>query len=146
MTSEVSEESLQALDKLADYLGRRDHSELELKKKLLQHFEIPAIVWAMTEAKDRGWLADPHELAEKVAESLHRKGKGHLYINRYLHGKGLPSVDKNTERELDKARQIAQYKLHKQSGFSYEEKGRLARWLGSRGYDNETVRALIYEE
>jgi regulatory protein len=134
------------LDKLADYLSRREHTETELRQKLIKRFPPSAVDWALAEANERQWLSDPEELADRVARSLHRRKKGSLYISRYLRNKGLPQVSKNLDHEIEKAQGIAEEKLFKTKGFSYEEKQKLARWLTSRGYDDETIRVVIYEE
>ena len=61
---------LSAYDKLIDYLSRRDHSEFELRNKLLHKGFVDAeIDEALEKVKAKGFLGEPQELAEKAAEA-----------------------------------------------------------------------------
>lgn len=123
-----------------DYLARRDHSEKELIEKLSNHFEWEEIEPAIAEMKERGWLLPPEELAQKVTESLHRKNKGHLYIQHFLRKKGLPGTEKDPERELSKAWDLIEAKSKGPA-----DAKRSASLLKNRGFDTETISRVIHE-
>ena len=123
-----------------DYLARRDHSEKELIEKLLKFYPIDEIEKTLKEVKERGWLLPPEELSQKVAESLGRKSKGHLYINNYLRQKGLPPVEFCPEQEFEKARQLIESKLKDPSDIQ-----RLSSLLKNRGFDTQTISRMIHE-
>lgn len=123
-----------------DYLARRDHSEKELIDKLSTRYEMEEIETTLAEMKERGWLLPPEELSAKVTEQLHRKNKGYLYICHFLRKRGLPTTERDGEREYEKAREIADSKL-KDPG----DTKRLASLLKNRGFDTETIGRLIHE-
>lgn len=123
-----------------DFLARRDHSEKELREKLMQRFEEAEVEKAIGEVRDRGWLLPPEELAAKVAESLHRKNKSYYYILHFLRKKGLPSVDRDSEREQEKALSILTSKA-KDLG----DRNHLLSLLKNRGFDTDTSRKALDE-
>jgi Uncharacterized protein conserved in bacteria len=137
--------------KVMDLLARRDHSEKELRTKLKEKFDdaddgMDAVEEAIAFARDNNWLGDPTTLAYKMADMLHRRNKGIVYINQYLRQKGLPDVDADKDLELEKALSIVKNKYDEDYKFSREDKARVGRMLASRGFDSETVRKVIYEK
>ncbi len=138
-----------ARNKMMDYLAHRDHSESELRLKLKDDFTAGEIDLAIEFAKEKGWVPNSEEdlraLSEKTAEVLKRKGKGQHYINQYLEEKGLAPVAVDSLEELEKARQLVENKFSDLSKMNEKEKAKAARFLASRGFDEETVRKVIYE-
>ncbi|MFS4458491.1 regulatory protein RecX [Bdellovibrio sp. HCB2-146] len=137
--------------KVMDLLSRRDHSEQELRIKLRDKFsEVEdsdnVIDEAIEFAKDSKWLGDPQELSYRMADMLHRRNKGIIYINNYLREKGLPAVETDRALELEKALTIVKNKYDENYEFSREEQARVGRLLASRGFDSETVRKVLYEK
>ena len=133
-----------ALNSIVWYLARRDHSEAELHKKMRNRYTREAILKAIEIAKSRKWICPPEELAIKVAQSLHKKNKGYLYILNYLKNKGLPPVFKEEEVELDKAQEILKTKLKLNLNLTFEDKQKAQRLLKNRGFDLETIKAAIH--
>lgn len=82
--NQLSDNLAMAMDKLVRFLARRDHSELELQEKLGKSFTQEVVDRAIETARERKWLPDPQELAERVASALGAKRKGQLYIQNYL--------------------------------------------------------------
>ena len=132
--------------KLMDYLARRDHSELELRKKLARDFTPQEIEQAIADAREEKWLAPPLEQSERVAQMLHNKGKGHFYIIHYLRKKGLPEIPRDPQLETRKAFAIIESRFPAEGAYTMSEKQAIARHLNSRGFDEETIRRIIYEE
>ena len=143
-----------ATHKLMDYLARRKHSELELRTKLQDSFTPQEIEEAILHAKNKAWIPanedQQRSLAEETAEALIKKGKGIEYINQYLEQKGLPAVKVDSSDELEKARQLVKNKFDPLENLTPEEnekqKAKIGRFLASRGFDEETVRKVIYED
>ena len=129
-----------AQNKLMDYLARRDHSEKELREKLSRNFEFEEIDRAIQIAKDSGWMADPQELAEKVAKRLLEKGKGSFYIKNYLLQKGLPALEIDEELEIDRGRELVAPLIER--GEDYAKK---QRYLKNRGYSPGVIRKVLSE-
>lgn len=142
---------LRARRKMMDMFARRDHSEREVRKKLKEKFRKEpdveeAIEDAIEYAKENRWLGEPSDLAQRMADMLHRKNKGIQYINNFLKEKGLPTVAIDREQELQKALHLVRTKYPDVEKFDRDEKGRVARFLAARGFDGETVRSIIYDE
>ncbi len=123
-----------------DYLARRDHSEKELIEKLSRFFEWEEIEPTIQEMKERGWILDPVELATKVTENLHQKNKGFLYIQHFLRKKGLPSTEKDPDREWEKAQAIIEAKTK-----ASPDPKRMVSLLKNRGFDTETISRVLNE-
>ncbi len=137
--------------KIMDLMAKRDHSEKELRRKLHKQFsgseDLGEILDdAIDFAKDNNLIGNQDELAERMADMLHRRHKGIHYINNYLHEKGLPSVPTDRDLELEKAMHVVKNKYSEDYEFSREEKARVGRFLASRGFDSETVRKVLYEK
>ncbi len=135
-----------AREKVMDLLARRDHSELELKRKLAAHYEAKEIEDAIQFAKESKWMKPPEELAQTVASQLGRRGKGTRYIQRFLRSKGWPGVRKDADDEREKALELIAIKLRREPPFAFEEQAKIARLLKNRGYDDETIRRVIHEK
>ncbi|HVK62493.1 MAG TPA: hypothetical protein VM432_13125, partial [Bdellovibrionales bacterium] len=65
-----------AREKVMDFLARRNHSELELRQKLSRTYPEHEVEEAIAFAKENNWMAQPEELAERVAIELGRRNKG----------------------------------------------------------------------
>jgi len=135
-----------ALDKVAELLARRDHSEKELYEKLSQKgFSSQDSSAAIEYAWEHKWLLPPEELAERVKLQLDEKGKGFLYIQSYLQSKGLPCPPKNSETEKLKAQRLLQKKFEtlKPNTSNEEKKKQTSRFLKNKGFDFETINATL---
>lgn len=126
--------------KAMDFLARRDHSEQELIEKLSRHYSQEEITETLEEMRTRGWLLPPEELARKAADSLHKRGKGYLYILHFLRKRGLPRVDKCPETEFEKAMDLINGKLQDPTNIR-----KLSSLLKNRGFDTETISKVVYE-
>ncbi len=126
-----------------DLLARRNHSELELKKKLAGIYPDDDVIDAIRNAQDNGWMLPAEEISERVAVELGRKKKGHRFINQFLRNKGLPPVVKDTEAEVEKARAIVVAKLRKEGPYDRAEQAKIYRLLANRGFEDDTIRRVI---
>jgi regulatory protein len=139
-----------AQKKMMDILARRDHSEKEIRQKLKDKFTPEEIDRAIDLAKEKGWIPNSTEslqaLSEETAAMLRRKGKGPLYIERYLEERGMPPVKGDASEELEKAQELAHNKFSDIDKMDQKEKAKVGRFLISRGFSLETVRKVIYEK
>jgi SOS response regulatory protein OraA/RecX len=135
-----------AHDKVMDLLARRGYSEFELRQKLACDYTAEQITEAIEFARENGWMVDPAELSERVRGELNRKRKSHRYIQQFLQAKGLPKAAREPDDEVQKARALIESKLDKQAPFDYEDQKKIYRWLANRGFDDETIRKVMYEK
>lgn len=140
---------LRARKRMMDLIARRDHSEKELRKKLREWHAPEFIDEAIAYGKEHGWIPDDEasqaRLAGKMAEFLHRRGKGIQSINHALKEKGLPSVKADPERELEKAMRLLANKFTEEQLADRKTQAKAGRFLASRGFDLGTVRQAIFK-
>ena len=126
-------------------LARREHSRLELRRKLAPHAASPEILDAvLAELVARKQLSDERH-AEERARWLARKF-GAAKIRQDLMAKGIGQ--ELAERaiagldEVHRARQILARK-YRDHGMTREERARRARFLQSRGFSYDTIRSAL---
>ena len=111
-----------------------------------QRYEQAAIDEAIKMADEYGYLKEPAELAERLAEALHLKCKGFRKIQFELQKKGLPSVEVDPDRELEKGRELLDKLLKSGDDLSFEAKQKAMRSLASRGFLMDTIRQVTDEK
>ena len=126
------------------YLARREHSRDELARKLAPHAESPELLEALLrELESRKQLSN-QRFAEVRANWLARK-YGAARIRHDLKSKGVSEeVSDRAVAELDdtaKAKEILARK-YRTPATTREERAKRARFLQSRGYSYDTIRAL----
>ncbi len=142
MEKKHSEQFLQ--EKIKTYLSFRSHSEHELKLKL-KNFDKQAVEKALNQARENKWLLDPKELAQCVAEELHRKKKGWLFIQSTLKKKKLPEVLKQENLEEEKCLYWLTKKSSSEKSPSPDFLRKMYRFLIYRGFENQTAKKAIYK-
>ena len=129
------------------YLVRREHSRLELERKLAPYAESQQAVQDVLDGLlSRKHLSD-ERFAEERARSLSRK-YGSAKIRQDLKERGvadeviekLPTVD-----ELARARSILSRK-YREPATSREERAKRARFLQGRGFSYEVISQLVLEK
>ncbi len=124
-----------------DFLARRNHSEKELRQKLLRKHEESEVERALEYCREHNWLAKPEVLSEQTMNALHRRKKGFLFIQRYLRQKGLPVPPRDLEIEEEKARILLNRKYPSLEDFAVRQKAQT--FLKSRGFDDSTIRTVM---
>ncbi|MGH6717182.1 MAG: recombination regulator RecX [Bradyrhizobium sp.] len=131
------------------YLARREHSRLELERKLAPHTEDTAeLEKVLDEMERRGWLS----AARVVEQTLHnrRARYGSRRIMRELKGKGISeSLIAEAARqlragEMEVAREVWRRKFGAPPGDA-RERARQMRFLLGRGFDPEVVNKVVNE-
>ena len=128
-------------------LSQREHSRLELERKLAEHETEPGqLAKALDELQARGFISE-----ERVVESvIHRRAAklGTARVKQELQSKGL-STEAMTEAleqlrgtELERAREIWARKFG-EPATEPKERARQMRFLISRGFAAEVVRKVV---
>lgn len=128
-------------------LARREHTRVEMARKLSRHSESPEQVEQLLDALvARGWLSEAR-FAESRANALSRKF-GSRKIEYDLRSRGVS--DEIVERSLEQARvrelescRAAWQKKFGASPRDAAERGRQMRFLAGRGFCAETVRLVL---
>ena len=134
-----------ALQKVADYLSRRSHSQKELFVKLSKNFSILIVEQALEIAKKKNWLECEDELSQKELVRLNKKNKSWKYIKNQLQKQGLPLPEYNQDKELEKAKNLIFKENQNLKGLSFEKKNKLRQFLAYRGFEAEIIEELFSE-
>jgi len=131
------------------YLTRREYSRQELHRKLLPYAGEEDLDGLLDEFSKRGWISDVRYVDQMVHA---RKGKyGSLKVAHELRAQGVAEelVDKAVKEvrgeELETARNLWRKKFGAQPD-SREEWARQARFLQSRGFGMDTIKAVLRGE
>ena len=143
MKKENSEQIL--LDKMKTYLAYRAHSEHELKRKLIKNFNKQEVETALKIAKQNKWIPEPEEMALQLADELHRKKKGWLFIQSALKKKQLPLTQKQEDLEEEKCQWWLEKKFGNIQSFSQKEIHKIYRFLSYRGFEDSIIKKIVYE-
>jgi regulatory protein len=129
------------------YLARREHSRLELEKKLAPHAQTSEELSSMLDTlEQRGFLS-----AERVLEQVIRMRQSKFGSQRIVHelrekgiaenliAEALPNI---REAELDKVREVWRKKFGALPA-NAKEHGRQVRFLMGRGFTTEVIRRVL---
>jgi regulatory protein len=129
------------------FLAARDHSEQDLRRKLLRRYDAAETDAAIAVLKARGYL-DDRALAHRLAARYVEEGQyGRRGIQARLTGRGLPAdavdaalagYDAAGEYERAAALIRRQFRTAKAN-----DTARAGRFLAARGFAAETITALL---
>ena len=132
-----------------DLLARREHSRLELARKLESRGFAPAAIDPALDDLERDRLLDDGRFAESFAAARARKGQGPARIRAELRERGIDEADAArglAEADPDWAR-IAGEVRRKRFGDAlptdYAARARQAKFLQYRGFEPEQIRAAL---
>ena len=77
---------------------------------------------------------------------MKERGKGLRYIVQYLGKKGLPPVDITTEEEFERGKELIERKLGMTPPFEWEQKVKIKRYLGNRGFQYDSIMRVINDD
>ncbi|MES2365547.1 MAG: recombination regulator RecX [Pseudomonadota bacterium] len=139
------EKSLRA--RALDALSRREHSRMELMRKLAPHTDNPDELTALLDdLQQRGWLSDARFAEQLVNARQSRYGSRKLAYE--LREKGVADDLVNAAvanlhgTDLERARAIRERKFG-QMPASEKEKAKQVRFLQSRGFDWDVIRKIL---
>ena len=128
-------------------LSQREHSRLELERKLAAHETEPGtLAKALDELQARGFISE-----SRVVESvIHRRAAklGTARVKQELQAKGLSpeamtdALEELRSTELDRAREVWARKFG-ETTTDPKERARQIRFLISRGFAAEVVRKIV---
>jgi regulatory protein len=140
-----------ALNKAAALLARRNHSEKELREKLLKFYDADLTQRVLQEAWERKWLLPPEELSVLAAKAWTRAHKSARYIQEQLKKRGLPLPVLDEEEELQKMKDLLIKKFRAGPGsdspsfdWDYEQRVKAFRYLKYRGFAERLIRQVIH--
>ena len=126
-------------------LARREHAELELRRKLHQRaFADDEIDTALAELKRRGWQSD-ERFAVMLIGSRARRGQGPVKIAQALHGAGIAKAALQ-QSDLDWDGQallaIRRY-LRSKDASAHEIRMKAMRHLLQKGFTTSSARVAL---
>jgi regulatory protein len=128
-------------------LARREHTRLELGRKLEPHFEDPAELQALLDDfTERGWLSEQRAVDQLLNAKRGRFGAAR--IRQALLDRGVaedliaPALARLKESELDVARTVWMKKFAT-APRTMAERARHVRFLQSRGFSLEVVMRVM---
>lgn len=134
-------------DQALAYLARREHSRAELSRKLEQAGHEPEdIALLLDEFENRNWLSD-HRFAESYVAD-HRARNGVVKLSHELRQRGVPEtiveevLAGERKSELLKAKEVWSKKFGALPE-TLTERAKQIRFLQSRGFTSEVIRALM---
>ncbi|MDD4885563.1 MAG: recombination regulator RecX [Thiomonas sp.] len=129
------------------YLAQREHSRVELRRKLSRYCDQPEVIDALLDDLERGNLLS----SERFALSLiHRRQQryGNLRITQELGVHGLAAAATAEPLQALKDSELARAQAAWARKFQTlpqdtAERAKQARFLSQRGFSSETVRAVL---
>ncbi|WP_420826469.1 regulatory protein RecX [Thiococcus pfennigii] len=133
-------------------LAARDHSRLELRRKLVARgFAPEAVEAALDRLGEEGLLSESRLAEAYVAERL-AKGFGPLRVREELRRKGLadalidPHLQHDTEQWLERLAAVHDKRYGPGRPGDRKEQARRARFLAARGFPGELIgRFLLHD-
>lgn len=130
-------------------LARRDHTRMELSRKLAAAADCPARLVALLDALEAsGLLSDERYAAARVNARGARVGDARLAYelrSRGVAGELVAAVLAAGDDELTRARRVWQRKFGRQPAGLDDpvQRGRQVRFLAGRGFSDETIRRVL---
>lgn len=131
-------------------LARREHSRLELERKLHARGHASETVAATLDGLERTGLLSTERFCESFVRARVGKGQGPARIERELTERGVESAraaDVLSEAQdwVALAREVRRRKFGDELPQSYKERARQSRFLQYRGFSTEQIRAALRE-
>ena len=152
-SSRLPEESAEAervcRRRAMDLLARRDHSRLELARKLTGRGFEPALVEQVLDDLVRDSLLEEDRFVESFIRWRVRKGQGPVRIRGELAQRGIAEASVSTalaEADCDWSALAAQVRTKKFGAVApedFKERARQSKFLQYRGFETEQVRAAL---
>jgi regulatory protein len=129
------------------YLSQREHSRMELERKLAKHAEDPAEIGrVLDDLQQRGFI-DHQRVADSV---VHRKAAklGSMRIRQELQAKGVEAalvaaaVAQLKASEVDRARDVWRKKFSEPPADA-NERAKQARFLAARGFGGDVISRVL---
>ena len=135
--------------RLVDLLARREHSQFELKQKLLAKQFSPHVIDAQIAYLVEAGLQSDERYTEVAVREWMRKGKGPLYIAAQLQQKRIPAqmmyqvFDELQTDWFESALAVRCKRFNDADLKDLKQKQKCYRYLAQRGFDSEQVQYAI---
>ena len=145
----LSEQRRACRKQALDLLARREHSRLELKRKLLARSHAQDVADEVLDRLQRERFLDEPRFVEQFVRSRMRRGQGPVKIRAQLVQRGVHEslIDaKLVEAECDwvlLAATARRKRFGPTSPGEYRERARQARFLKSRGFEFAQIQAAL---
>ena len=132
-------------------LADREHSRLELRRKLLARDYDPLVVEEALRSLERQGLLSDERFTEQYINVLKRKGFGLLRMRALLRERGINDtmisewVDHRENEWRHLMIQTARRKFGDNKGEDFKEKSKIARYLEYRGYPEYLIRDYLFD-
>jgi regulatory protein len=130
-----------------DLLARREHSRLELERKLTARDYDSSEVAAVLDELEQDGLLSAERFARSFIESRYARGQGPYRIRRELAERGVPSADAWLEDEAFDWDALARTTRIRRFGeappANLREKARQIRFLEYRGFAHDQIRRAL---
>lgn len=134
------------------YLARREHSTLELNRKLLgKGYDHGIVQDVLNELAAQSLLSD-ERFTENYVRYRKGKGFGSLHIQSELRERGISEdlidkyVDARDKSWLELVRQVQQKRFGENVPEDIEEKAKQVRFLQSRGFTSDQIWRVIGDD
>ncbi len=129
-------------------LARREHSRLELERKLFARGHGPELIAATLDRLEETGLLDADRFCDSFVRSRISKGQGPARIERELTKRGIDAERAGlalhrSEDWVGLARTVRQRRFGDAVPKDYKERARQSRFLQYRGFSSEQIRAAL---
>ena len=134
---------MQTLSKTAynsalEMLARREHSYLELTKKLAQQYQADDIEQALSKLQSQNYQSD-QRFANEFIQMRFNQGKGPIKIAADLKQRGIDNFDLSAYDFFALAKEVRVSKYGEVSPSNHKEKSKQQRFLQSRGFGFDEI-------
>ncbi|SFV88319.1 Regulatory protein RecX [hydrothermal vent metagenome] len=119
-------------------LAKREHSYLELYKKLIQHYEDDEVTPALEKLKAENYQSDERFTSEFI-QMRFNQGKGSIKISIDLKQRGIEQFDLSEYDFFALAKDVRVSKYGEEAPSNYKEKAKQQRFLQSRGFGFDEI-------
>jgi regulatory protein len=132
-------------------LANREHSRLELRRKLLARDYDPIVVEEVLRSLEKQGLLSDERFTEQYINVLKRKGFGPLRMRALLRERGINDtmisewVDHRENEWRHLMIQTARRKFGDSKGEDFKEKSKIARYLEYCGYPEYLIRDYLFD-
>ncbi|GDX59910.1 regulatory protein RecX [Nitrosomonadaceae bacterium] len=134
-------------DRALGYLARREHSRLELERKLLPHAQGPSEISVLLDAMEQQGLLSASRVIEQVARVCRKRfGIGRIVyelrkkgIDEHLISAAVPDLKKT---ELEAAQEVWRKRFATQPADA-QDHGKQMRFLRGRGFATEVIHQVL---
>ncbi|MDC9714294.1 MAG: regulatory protein RecX [Gammaproteobacteria bacterium] len=120
-------------------LARREHSYLELTRKLLNTYPEDEIAQALEKLKQQNYQSDKR-FSNEFIQMRFNQGKGPVKIAIDLKQRGIEHFDLSEYDFFALAKEIRTSKYGKEVPSNYKEKAKQQRFLQSRGFGFDEIK------